>query len=246
MKSYRFLLLDADHTLLDFDYDMYVAFERMYKEAGLQTQKAYTKEIHDIYEACNNVWWHRFEQRACTKQALYHGRFQDFLQQTGLSYDPVKLNHLYFKKLAQTGTAYAGAATLMRCLSAHYECDIITNGNASSQPGRLKNSGLAPYYNTIFVSETVGVGKPDRRYFQYVFQQIPDFDPDKALVIGDSLSSDIQGAVNAGIDSLWYNPKRLPRPLAPACTYEAADYLEILSLLLPTTKPQEKYKLSNS
>lgn len=231
MKAYRFLLFDADHTLLDFDKDMDIAFQATYQAADFQRQMAYTPEIHQIYERCNNHWWGRFERRECSKNELYVNRFRDFLKETSLTYDPAALNELYFENLARTGTAYDGAVELMKSLSQRYDCYIITNGNAYSQPLRLKNSRLDAYYHACFVSEGVGVGKPDLRYFRHVADSIPGFSHEQALVVGDSLSSDIQGAVNAGLDSIWYNPRSLPSPDAPVPTYTVRNYPEILSIL---------------
>ena len=114
-------------------------------------------------------------------------------------------------------------------LSRTYQLYMITNGNVVSQLPRLEHAGLAPYFREVFVSEAVGVGKPDKRYFDYVAAHIPGFSPAEALVIGDSPSSDIQGAVNAGLDSLWYDPAgQHPQP---PCTYRAESYEAIRELL---------------
>lgn len=231
MKAYQFLLFDADHTLLDFDKDMDIAFKATYYAAGFQQQMAYTPQIHQTYERCNNHWWGRFERKECLKNELYVGRFRDFLKETGLTYDPGALNTLYFENLAQTGTAYDGAVKLLQSLARQYDCYIITNGNAYSQPLRLKNSRLDVYYRACFVSEDVGVGKPDILYFQHVMDSIPGFSHERALVIGDSLSSDIQGAVNAGLDSIWYNPQKLTAPDAPVPTYIVSNYSELMTIL---------------
>ena len=231
MKSYRFLLFDADHTLLDFDEDMGIAFRKLYAAAGLQEQRPFSDALQRCYETCNQRWWGRFERQACTKEMLYRNRFRDFLEETGLSHDPDTLNDLYFAQLSKTGTPYPGAVQLMQTLSRDHQCYIITNGNAASQPRRIENAGLSPYCRDLFVSEAVGVGKPDLRYFRYVFRAIPDFSAAAALVIGDRLGADIQGAENAGVDSIWYNPHGLPRPSTARCTYEVRSYPEILRIL---------------
>ena len=229
---YRFLLFDADYTLLDFPQDMAASFQYMYA-ACFAGQRPFTQGVQECYEACNNRAWDRFERGECTKQELYISRFVEFLAETGLSGDPEAVNARYFQALAETGTAYPGAVELVKELSASYELYMVTNGNVVSQLPRLEHSGLAPYFKDVFVSEAVGVGKPDPRYFDYVAAHIPGFAPDEAVVIGDSPTSDIQGAVNAGLDSIWYDPPGAwtgGRP-APACTYRAESYDGIKRIL---------------
>lgn len=228
----RFLLLDADCTLLDFPADMRQAFYAMYA-ACFASQRPLSPEALNCYNACNNRAWDRFERGECTKQELYLSRFVDFLAETGLSGDPAQVNECYFQSLAQTGTPYPGALDLVKALSRDYSLYMITNGNVVSQMPRLEHAGLLPYFQEVFVSEAVGVGKPHKAYFDYVAAHIPGFAPEQAVVIGDSPSSDIQGAVNAGLRSIWYDPPGAwtnVRP-APPCTWRAESYGEILEIL---------------
>lgn len=228
----RFLLFDADYTLLDFSQDMARAFRAMY-DACFADQRPFSEALLAGYHACNNRAWERFERGQCTKQELYISRFVEFLAETGLAGDPEEVNRRYFTALAQTGTAYPGAAELLAALAPGYELYMITNGNVVSQMPRLENAGLAGFFREVFVSEAVGVGKPDKRYFDYVAARIPGFVPEEAVVIGDSPSSDIQGAVNAGLKSIWYNPPGAwtePRTVT-GYTWRAESYGEILELL---------------
>lgn len=208
MKRYRFLLFDADKTLLDFDTDMLHAFQATY-EACFGSQRPYSPALLEQYEACNDQWWKKLERGECTKPQLFAGRFQDFLQETGLTGQPEEINRLYFENLAQGGALLPGALELVRDLSGAYQLYIVTNGNAVSQMSRLERSGLLPYVQDVFVSEDAGAAKPDVRYFDYAFSRIPGFEKERALLIGDSLTSDMLGAQNAGIDSMWYCPQAL-------------------------------------
>lgn len=228
----RFLLFDADYTLLDFPQDMTQAFHIMYN-ACFASQRDFSGELLDCYNACNNRAWDRFERGTCTKQELYISRFVEFLAETGLSGDPEAVNETYFTAMAKTGTPYPGAVELVRELSSSYELYMITNGNVVSQMPRLEHSGLAPYFKEVFVSEAVGVGKPDKRYFDYVAAHIPDFAPDEAVVIGDSPNSDILGAQNAGLDSIWFDPPGAwtNQRTAPAYTWRAESYDDIRRIL---------------
>lgn len=231
MKSYRFLLLDADYTLLDFDQDMLHAFQATF-ETCFAGQRPYDPALLDTYEQCNDRWWKKLERGGCEKSQLFTGRFRDFLAETELSGDPEEINETYFKNLGQGGALLPGALELVRDLSAQYELYIVTNGNAATQKTRLERSGLMDYVNSYFVSEDAGAAKPDVRYFEYVFSRIPGFAKEEALLIGDSLTSDMQGAKNVGIDSLWYCPQGGVTPEGLAITYRAESFEEIRELLL--------------
>lgn len=228
----RFLLLDADYTLLDFPADMVLAFRAMF-EQQFAAQRSYSDDLLACYDRHNTNAWDRFERGECTKQELYLSRFVDFLAETGLSGDPAEINDSYFQAMAQTGTPYPGALDLVETLSQDYQLYMITNGNVVSQIPRLEHAGLLPYFREVFVSEAVGVGKPHKAYFDHVAAHIPDFSPEEAIVIGDSPSSDIQGAVNAGLRSIWYDPPGAwtnTRP-SPPCTWRAESYEDIVNLV---------------
>lgn len=120
----------------------------------------------------------------------------------------------------------------MRDLSQRYRLYIVTNGNAASQRTRLAHSGLLPYVGDVFVSEDAGAAKPDKRYFDYVFSRIPGFEKERALLIGDSLTSDMRGAQNGGIDGLWYCPLGGEAPEDLSIPYRAESFEAIRELLL--------------
>lgn len=231
VKTYRFLLLDADGTLLDFEQDMNQAFRATY-ETCFAGQRAFSQELLECYETCNNRWWAKLERGECTKPRLVVARFEDFLTETGLQGDPEKINEQYFENLGQGGAVFPGALELVRDLSQRYQLYIVTNGNAATQKTRLAHSDLMDYVRDYFVSEDAGAAKPDAGYFAYVFSRIPEFEKEGALLIGDSLTSDMQGAKNAGIDSLWYCPQGGKAPEGISITYRAESYQEIRELLL--------------
>lgn len=234
MKQYQFLLFDLDRTLLDFDADMLVSFEKLYRQCGYDRLIPYSHHMLELYEKHNERWWRRFEAGECSKQELFLGRFADFLNETGFSGEPEQLNRQYFEFLGQGGKAYPGALEMVKLLSEKMELYITTNGNAATANTRIRNSGLLPFIKGYFVSETIGHAKPDPRYFEYVFSHIPGFQKERALVIGDSLATDIQGACRAGVDSLWYHPDGAQNPSAAAhFTYQAQSFEEILDLLAP-------------
>lgn len=121
---------------------------------------------------------------------------------------------------------------MLRALSERYDLYITTNGNPISQPGRLKNSGVTAFMKGCFISDKIGAAKPDKKYIDYVLAHIPGASTENCLVIGDSLSADIKGAQNAGLDSLWYNPNRKANALPIPPNFEAASYEDIVRILL--------------
>ncbi len=233
MKRYQFLLLDLDYTLLDFDADMLMAFEKLYLHCGFDKLRPYSPAMLELYESFNNKWWRKFEAGECTKPELFRNRFVDFLAETGFSGDPDQMNADYFYFLGAGGVAYPGALELLERLSKSHSVYITTNGNAPTAKTRIANSGIGKYIQGYFVSEAIGYPKPDKRYFDYVAAHIPGFQRESALVIGDSLLSDVQGAVNAGLDSLWYHPpgRSWEAETAPPCTYQADCFDEIWEIL---------------
>lgn len=231
MKEYKFLLFDLDYTLLDFSADMTMAFEKLYHHCGFDKTVPYSAEMLDTYEKHNTVWWGKYERGECEKPVLLVSRFADFLAETGFSGDPAEMNKNYLGFLGTGGVAYAGALEMLEKLSRHYPIYIVTNGNAATAKTRIAQSGVDKYIKRYFVSETIGCAKPDVRYFEYAAENIEGFEKDKAVIIGDSVSSDITGAVNFGIDSIWYTGARKERETAP-CTYQAESYAEILNLLI--------------
>lgn len=231
MPHYRFLLFDADYTLLDFDAELCVAFEDMYRSLKLDQLHPYTPDVLSRYEAINNAWWDRFNRGQCTKDELFLNRFRDFLQAMHLPGEPLSLHHAFFAALGKGGTPYPGAQALLHRLAQHHKVYIATNGNQQTQLQRIAHAGFLPDIEGVFVSEACGHGKPHPAFFDYAFARIPGFDKQRSLLIGDTLETDILGANQAGIDSLWYHPDPKPNPAQIPCTYEAASYADILSIL---------------
>ena len=124
-----------------------------------------------------------------------------------------------------------GALEVCRTLSQSRRLYILTNGVARTQQARLEASGLLPYLRRVFVSEEAGAQKPNGAFFRYVFQRIPDFRPDRALMVGDSLVSDMKGGHDAGVDTCWYNPKGLPVPQDGTVTWSIGRLEELLALV---------------
>ena len=226
--TYKFLLFDLDHTLLDFDAAEDVALTQLLKEEGVADIQAYK----DYYVPMNKSLWKDLEEKKITKQELVNTRFSKLFSHFGIEKDGVYLAEHYQFYLAQQGQVFSGAMELLDSLiDRGYELYAATNGITTIQTGRLAQSGLAPYFNQVFISEQLQTQKPDALFYEKIGQQITGFDEEKTLMIGDSLTADIQGGNNAGIDTIWYNPHHLENKTQAQPTYEVHSYKDLLNCL---------------
>ena len=224
---YPYLLFDADNTLFDFDQAERNAHLLLCRAHGL----AFSEEGYQLYHKCNADLWRDFDRGLCTKEYLLVERFRRYLAITGERADPDALNRDHLRALGEGAMLLPGAEELCRVLSRDHRLYLLTNAVASVQKTRFTNSAIAPYFQGVFISEEVGAGKPDPAYFDYVFHAVPGLTRDNALVIGDSLTSDIQGANNAGLPCCWFNPKGQPRPQGLRIDYEIRALEELYAIV---------------
>ena len=226
--TYKFLLFDLDHTLLDFDTAEVVALTQLFKEEGIEDIQAYK----DYYVPMNKSLWKDLEQKRITKAELINTRFAKLFAHFGIIKDGSYLAERYQFFLAQQGQIFSGAIELLDTLTERgYELYAATNGITAIQTGRLAQSGLAPYFNQIFISEQLKTQKPDALFYEKICQQIDGYSKEKTLMIGDSLTADIQGGNNADIDTIWYNPHHLENKTLALPTYEVDSYQTLLEIL---------------
>ena len=226
--TYKFLLFDLDHTLLDFDAAEDVALTQLLKEEGVADIQAYK----DYYVPMNKSLWKDLELKKIRKQELVNTRFSKLFSHFGIEKDGVYLAERYQFFLAQQGQVFSGAMELLDSLiDRGYELNAATNGITKIQTGRMAQSGLAPYFNQVFISEQLQTQKPDTLFYEKIGQQIAGFSKQNTLMIGDSLTADIQGGNNADIDTIWYNSHHLENKTKAQPTYEVDSYQALLELL---------------
>ncbi|NWL89030.1 noncanonical pyrimidine nucleotidase, YjjG family [Paenibacillus sp. 79R4] len=227
MKAYRTLLFDVDDTLLDFKAAERLALRLLFEEQQMEL----TEEIEAHYEHVNQGLWRAFEEGRIDRDEVVNTRFALLLKEYGHEVDGVLLEQRYRSYLEQGHQLIDGALELISALQGGYDLHIVTNGVSKTQDRRLRDSGLHPMFTNIFVSEDTGYQKPMKEFFDYVFARIPDFNPQRALIIGDSLSSDIKGGQLAGMDTCWYNPigKENNTDIVP--TYEIRTLQELYQIL---------------
>ena len=226
--SYIFLLFDLDHTLLDFDAAEDVALSHLLKEEGVEDIQAYK----DYYVPMNKALWKDLELKKITKQELVNTRFAKLFAHFGIEKDGAYLAERYQFFLSKQGQIFPGVEDLLKKLIHQgYELYAATNGITAIQTGRLAQSGIAPFFKEIFISEQLHTQKPDAAFYKKIGALISNFDKKNALMIGDSLTADIQGGNNAGIDTIWYNPHHLENKTLAKPTYEVDSYQALLEIL---------------
>ena len=227
MHKYRSLLFDADNTLLDFDENERVSLTETFTHFGLPCDDATLRLYHRI----NLMYWEMLSRKEIGRDELLIKRFGTLFERLGIDADPVAVENRYREGLGRGCQVVKGAMEVCAELRGEYRLYIITNGVAKTQHDRLEGSGLAGYMDGIFISDEIGYNKPDRGFFDHVAENIEGFDPERALVVGDSIFSDIRGGVEYGLDTCWLNVYHEENTSEFKPTYEIRDIVELPVLL---------------
>jgi 2-haloacid dehalogenase len=227
LKKYKTLFFDVDDTLLDFGAAEKSALQLLFEEQKIPL----TPEIEAQYKEINQGLWKRFEAGELDRDEVVNTRFSILFNEYGNKVDGTLLEKKYRSFLEQGHQLVSGAFALITELNSQFDLYIVTNGVSSTQDKRLRASGLYPLFKDIFISEDTGFQKPMKEFFDYVFERIPHFEVNQALIIGDSLSADILGGDMAGMDTCWFNPQMKPSSSTISPTY-IIHKLEELKLIL--------------
>ena len=198
----EFLFLDLDDTILDFHKAERLAISRTFRSFGLEP----TEQVLERYHVINRLHWERLERGELTRDQVLTGRFQMLFEELGIPAQPQAVAKGYEHNLGLGHYFLPGAKEALDTLRGKYRLFLASNGTASVQHSRLTSAGLYPYFEKVFVSQALGANKPSRAFFDACAAQIPGFDPRKALMVGDSLTSDILGGINAGMKTCWVCP----------------------------------------
>lgn len=203
---FKTLLFDIDDTLLDFDANENQALARLFASLDIEL----TPQVKAEYKAFNQSLWKKLELGQISRDELMAHRFATFFKEHFNLNVGNELNKRYLGYLAEGHQEISGAKQLLKNLQlAGHELYVVTNGVKFVQEKRIADAKLRPYFKNVYISEEIGYQKPTRQFFKHVFADIGKIDLDKTAIIGDSLSSDIKGAVNSGISSIWFNPKQV-------------------------------------
>ena len=223
----EFLFIDLDDTILDFHKAEQVALGKTLETFGLEPNE----QVVSRYSQINKSYWERLERKEVTREFLLVNRFADLFQEYGIAVDPVQCARTYEKNLGTGHYFLPGARDAVVALSRRYKLYLASNGTSHVQAGRIESADIAQFFQGIFISQEIGVNKPDVEYFNRCFARIPGFDKEKAMIVGDSLSSDILGGKQAGIRTCWVNPKGKTAPAHLHPDYEIKTISDLESLL---------------
>ncbi len=221
----EFLFLDLDDTILDFKKAERIAIAKTIRDFDVDP----TEEVLNRYHVINKWHWEQLELGKLTRAEVLENRFAVLFQELGKEVNATACARTYEKNLSIGHYFLPGAQEAVDSLHKKYRLFLASNGTASVQKGRMTSANLYRFFEKVFVSQEIGYNKPSKAYFDACFAQIPGFDPTKAVMVGDSLSSDIKGGINAGIKTVWVNPDHKNcGDIRPDYEIEALSQLEAL------------------
>ncbi|WP_108651633.1 pyrimidine 5'-nucleotidase [Dongshaea marina] len=222
--KYQWILFDADETL--FHFDAYLGLKTMFAKFDID----FTREDYQQYQEINKPLWVDYQDGKITAQQLQHIRFEPWAERLNLSTQT--LNSEFLSAMADICAPLPGARSLVEALSGRVNLGIITNGFTELQTIRLERTGFKDAFFPLVISEEVGVAKPDVGIFEHAFEHMQHPPKEKVLMVGDNPHSDIQGGINAGIDTCWLNITNQQKPPGIEPDYEVASLDELRELLL--------------
>lgn len=222
----KHIFLDLDDTILNFTAGEAKALTQALRESGIEP----TRAILDRYHLINIAHWELLEEGRITREEVLVRRFEQLFRELGIPHSGAAVNDRYEHLLSLQHDFIPGAEQLLKDLAPRYDLYLASNGAAAVQHPRLDASGIRPYFKDIFISEEIGADKPSKAFFDACFVAIPCFRPEDAVMVGDSLTSDIRGGRNAGLRTVWFNPHgKEPRPdIRPDYTIHALSELPTL------------------
>ena len=225
--KYSTLLMDADNTIFDFPLCERNALEATLTGSGLR----FDQEVLRSFSEINDALWKKFEKKEIIGESIRFRRFSELIMKCfeGMGNAEV-LSERYINELSAQGCLINGAEKALECLSEEYDIYVITNGFAKVQRGRFSASPVIQYIKKLYISDELGVNKPDKRFFELVLQDIPEKNKDRILVVGDSVTSDMQGGKNAGLTTCLYDrtgDTPCPEELCDHRIFELTDIFRI-------------------
>lgn len=227
MQRYQWLLFDADGTLFDYDRAESVALEQAFRLVGVTFNPDYLA----TYQRINTALWQGVERGEITPAVVKVRRFELLLEAIAVGNSAEAFSATYLECLAACSELMEDASEVVQALRTKYQIAILTNGLQVVQRGRLERSAIRRHIGDIIISEEIGFSKPAKGFFDIALARLGHPSRREVLMIGDSWTSDIQGAIDYGIDACWYNPGRKPRPAGPDVTREIASLRELVDWL---------------
>ena len=229
MGRFTTILWDLDQTILDFKKSQDYALRYSFEKLGLEINN----DIISLYNDINDSYWKRLERGEIGKEEIHKGRFKTLFEQIGITKTTAEeIEEIYQTALGSVFFFQNEADKLiMQLKKKGFKQYIITNGFNKTQANKVHISGLDKMVDGVFVSEIIGCPKPQKEYFDACLVKMDGVLADECIIVGDSLTSDIQGGLNAGIATCWYNPTGYTNSLGISIDYEIRNLRELLNIL---------------
>ena len=225
--AYKAMLIDADNTIFNFTESEKRALAVLFEKYGITEPDAEAK-----YHAANSSQWKLLEEGKTDHDRLAVDRFRDFISLMGKDWDAEKMCADYIAALSAQHILIPGALEMIKAVSAHMPVAIVTNGIKQIQHARFDNSPVSEYTKALVISHEEGYDKPDPRLLYIALEKLGGIAPEDALMVGDSVSSDVKAANNAGMDTCWYDPAGKPAPEGVQIKYIITDIAEAAAIAL--------------
>ena len=219
------ILLDIDDTILDWDLCSHEAIRLAIEELKYDIPNT----IYDAYDKINPKLWHMHEKKEITMDELFQMRFNKIFNEIGVSYDGVLFEKIFRKYILDSHIFIPNAKETLEYLYSKYDVYAASNSTLYQQLRRLSMANIIDYFTDIFVSEELGASKPSREFYDACLKRM-HHKKEEIIVIGDSLTSDIFGAYNYGLQSIWFNKKNIKEKEA-LYTYKVLSLNEIRKYL---------------
>lgn len=226
--KYSIVLFDADDTLFDFYHTGQKSFIKAFASLDIKADE----NDYDLYSDINQKRWDLYSVGKMTKHDVVIGRFEEYSAAKGLKFDINAFYELYEDNLSKTAILLPETVNTLKTLkNLGVRIFLITNGLSKVQRGRLALSGIAEYFEDVFISDEIGYNKPSKEYFGFVSAKITNFNKGKTLIVGDSLISDIALGINNNVDSCLFNPNKITTPNKTKPTYEISNMSEVIEII---------------
>lgn len=210
MKSYKHIFFDLDHTIWDFETNSLKALQQIFTEEKLAERGVPSFDrFHITYKPINDRYWSKYHNGYATKEQVRVNRFSETLAEFNVKDAALaeRMAQSYVNLSPKMTALFPDAFEILQYLQSRYSLHLITNGFAEVQWIKIENSGLRPFFEHIIISEEVGTQKPDKEIFEIAMNRAFT-SAEECLMIGDNFNTDIIGARNAGMDQVYFNPKR--------------------------------------
>lgn len=229
MAKYYCILFDADNTLLNFDAAESKALAETLVNYGIEPDA----ETVQTYRTINEELWRQLEKGQLRREKLMSERFTRFLKAIDAAGDGAEMNRYYLEQLPlHPDLASPEVLDVLRELSEVATLAVVTNGFQKVQSRRLAESGVENFLEDVFVSEKMDAEKPNRKIFDAALRALGVENREHVLMVGDSLTGDVQGGINAGLDTCWFNPHHQENPGKILPTYEISSLEELYPLVM--------------